>query len=133
MNIQGGLVYTIFASDEVVQNKEHPLHCIADTIDALDQLADGVAVLPGSMMKIFEEGKYGREFRRRDYFDDTGEREALGQAPAIEDVLDLHAEIRRCTVEQEHEAAWNLSAHWPLARSAIKLSTHYKSLELKSM
>ena len=132
-NIQGGLEYVMIDSNDVLEDEGHPLREIAGLLEALDDFAQGVGVIPSTMLEIRQDRKHQRDLRYHHHFDDSGRRAGLGKAPDISEVVRLYSQTEEYEVEQEHEAAWNCAVHWPIARLALDLSAHADSLQLKNM
>ncbi len=131
-NIQGGLEYHIIQSNAVLDDESHPLYSVRGVIEALDEISQGIAVIPLSHSERLREPKHRREFYAH-HFDDSGKRDSLGTAPDISQVEELVARTIECEQEQESEGGWNCDVQWPTARLALDHSVHKNRLQLKNM
>ncbi|TKA82209.1 hypothetical protein B0A55_07518 [Friedmanniomyces simplex] len=131
-NIQGGLEYTIIQSNAVLDDESHPLYSIRAVIEALDEISQGIAVIPRSERELVQNPKHRREFYPH-HFDDSGKGDSLGGAPDISRVEELVARTIECEQAQESEEGWNCDVQWPIARLALELSVHVNRLQLKNM
>ncbi len=131
-NIQGGLEYTIIQNNAVLDDESHPLYSTRAVIEALDEISQGVAVIPGSERELVWNPKHRRDFYSHP-FDDSGKRDSLGEAPDISRVEELVARTIECEQAQESEEGWDCDVHWPVARWALELSVLANQLKLKNM
>lgn len=131
-NIQGGLEYTIIQSNAILDVESHPLYSSRAVIEALDEISQGIAVIPRSDRELMQELKHRRDFFPH-HFDDSGKRDYLGASPDISRVEELVARTIECEQAQESEEGWNCDVQWPIARLALELSLHANRLKLKNM
>lgn len=131
-NIQGGLEYTIIQSNAVLDDESHPLYSVRAVIEALDEISQGIAVIPQSEMDFVQDPKHRREFYPH-HFDAMGKRDSLGGAPGFSRLEELVVRTIECEQAQESEEGWKCEVQWPIARMALELSVHADRLKLKNM
>lgn len=92
-----------------------------EMFNEMEYLANNEGLLPAEMRPVFEEytrqGKVSRIGNAA--FDPSGQREALGYTPSVDQVLDILHEAMRCQELVQTEHGWNCGVHFPLLKLAI--------------
>ena len=129
-----GLEYHLIDYGDVQQRRDHPLHAIVDFIRKMDDLLQGVGVIPDERRQECRNAD-PHDFRLEHLFDRDEEmgRKVLGSSPSMLEAMKIWRKSVRFETDQEPEAAWNCAVHYPVADLAGELSAHSNKIELKNM
>lgn len=108
--------------DPYTEEPRPPAH-VQDMWDRVRDYAHGRRILPREMQEEVQSDDRRREFGGDSCFDDSGERQELGEAPPLTRVEEIRLDTTRCKNRKTaSEDVWNDVSHVPIGQLACRYS-----------